>query len=79
MPEYKVLRQHYGDKQYWPGDTREANKNDVQHLIEGGTLEAVEAKAAPKAANKAEPAVANKADPLDHDQNGRKGGVKKAD
>lgn len=79
MPEYEVLRQHYGDKQYWPGDTREANKTDVQHLLDGGTLAQVKAKSEPKPTNKAEPAVSNKADALDHDSNGRKGGVKKAE
>lgn len=78
MTDYKVLRQHYGDKQYWPGDTRQAEQRDVQHLIDGGTLAAPAAKAEPKPSNKAEPAVVNKADPLDHDHNGRRGGSKKA-
>ena len=77
MPKYDVLRQHLGDKMYMPGDTREAAQGDVQHLINNGVL--AEAKADRKPANKAEPAVANKADPLDHDANGRKGGVKKAE
>lgn len=59
MTKFEVLRQHLGDKMYMPGDTREADKNAVQHLVAQGVL--AEAKAEPKVANKAEPAVQNKA------------------
>lgn len=71
---FNVLRRHEGDKLYDEGDTREAVAGDVAHLVATGVLE----KAAAKVKNKAEPVVANKADPLDHDRNGRRGGVKKA-
>ena len=78
--KYEVIRQHLGDKMYVPGDPetgmREAVPGDVQHLVNNGVL--IEAKAERKPPNKAEPAVKNKADPLDHDNNGRKGGAKKA-
>ncbi|WP_375597580.1 hypothetical protein [Devosia sp. Naph2] len=61
MTKFEVLRQHLGDKMYMPGDTREADKNSVQHLIDQGVL--AEGKAEQKPANKAEPAVQNKAEP----------------
>lgn len=61
MQTYEVACQHYGDKQYWPGDTREANAADVQHLIKAGVLLEPEAKAETKTANKAAPPVKNKA------------------
>lgn len=59
MTKFEVLRQHLGDKMYMPGDTREADKNSVQHLVQHGVL--AEVNAEPKTANKAEPAVQNKA------------------
>lgn len=37
--KYKVKVQHYGDRQYMPGDTREATESDVKHLVESGVLE----------------------------------------
>jgi len=43
MQKYTVLRQHFGDQYYLPGDTREAREADVAHLI-GTTLEPIEAK-----------------------------------
>ncbi|WP_309086459.1 hypothetical protein [Chelativorans sp.] len=54
--KFHVLRQHYGDKQYLPGDTREASEGDVKHLVDNGVLskEAPKAKAEAKPANKAE-------------------------
>ncbi len=54
MTTYRVLRQHFGDKHYAKGDTREAQAADVQHLVDAGVL--AEAKA-----EKAEPAPKNKA------------------
>lgn len=61
MADFKVIRQHFGDKLYMPGDTREADARDVAHLVENGVLEPVKAKAEATAKNKAEPAVQNKA------------------
>lgn len=58
MAKFEVLRQHFGDKQYWAGDEREASERDVAHLVKSGVLKE---KAAPKVKNKAEPAVKNKA------------------
>lgn len=57
MATYKVLRQHYGDKPYSEGDTREAEPRDVAHLVERGVLE----KAEPAVQNKAAPKLRNKA------------------
>ena len=61
MAKFKVLRQHYGDKLYMAGDTREADERDVAHLVERGVLEPVKTKAAQPVENKAEPKVRNKA------------------
>lgn len=36
--QYDVKRQHYADKQYFAGDTREAEPRDVAHLIKSGVL-----------------------------------------
>lgn len=33
MQKYKVIREHVGDRHYNVGDEREANENDVAHLI----------------------------------------------
>lgn len=30
---FYVVREHLGDKQYFPGDTREAVRTEVAHLI----------------------------------------------
>ena len=38
MKTYKVIRQHYGDRKYMPGDTREANASDVKNLVDAGVL-----------------------------------------
>ena len=61
MATFKVLRQHYGDKLYAAGDTRDATEGDVAHLVASGVLEPAKAKAEPAVQNKAEPAVRNKA------------------
>lgn len=53
--KYEVIRAHSGDKDYAVGDTREANPNDVAHLI-GKCLK----KKAPAAKNKAAAASLNK-------------------
>lgn len=57
MQTYNVIRQHYGDKQYMPGDTREANPSDVKHLVDAGVLKEAKAKAETAPANKAEKAA----------------------
>ena len=36
--KFIVKREHYGDRMYVAGETREAVKADVQHLIEKGIL-----------------------------------------
>lgn len=67
LTEYRVLREHEGDKFYTPGETRTAQASDVKHLVPhvleriGDAAEAEE-KAEPAPANKAEGAApANKA------------------
>jgi hypothetical protein len=55
--KFRVLRQHYGDRQYMPGDEREASKADVQHLIDAGVLVEAKAKSEPPPKNKAEKAA----------------------
>ena len=61
--KFHVIRQHYGDKMYVPGDTREAEEGAVKHLLANGVLskEAPKAKAEAKPKNKAESAPQNKA------------------
>lgn len=37
--KYKVLIQHFGDRQYWAGDVREIdNEQDAQTLIDMGLI-----------------------------------------
>lgn len=62
MADFKVLRQHQGDKAYASGDIRTAEPRDVQHLVDNGVLEPIKAKAEPAVKNKAAPNVKNKAD-----------------
>ena len=57
--KYDVRREHLGDKLYSVGDEREANPNDVAHLVKNGVLVEKKAKEAPK--NKARIAPKNKA------------------
>ena len=57
--KYTVKRQHLGDRMYLPGDEREANPDDVSHLVAKGVL-AEKAKTVRK--NKARTAPLNKAD-----------------
>jgi len=61
MAEFFVLRQHYGDKMYLPGDVREASASDVAHLVKSGVLAEVASKAEQPPSNKAERAPKNKA------------------
>lgn len=58
--DFKVIREHYGDKAYAAGDTRTADPNDVKHLVPH-VLEPVK-KARATDAEKAEPPSANKAE-----------------
>lgn len=58
VEEFKVARQHLGDRLYLPGDTREANAGDVEHLLRNGVLVRQKAEPAPK--NKAEKVPPNK-------------------
>lgn len=65
--KYTVIRQHYGDKQFFEGDTREvANDSDAKALIKAGLIAdnkvGKEEKAAPKAQNKMAKKTANKAE-----------------
>lgn len=56
---YKVLKQHYGDKQYWAGDTREINSELIaKELVKRGLIAEKEAE---KPQNKAQKAPLNKA------------------
>lgn len=41
MAQFKVMRQHYGDREYQAGDTREAKPEVVAHLVASGILEEV--------------------------------------
>lgn len=59
--EFRVVRQHQGDRFYKEGETREGTKADFAHLIPR-VLQPIEAKADTAEENKAEPPVANKAD-----------------
>lgn len=36
--QFEVMRQHIGDRFYNEGDIREANEQDVMHLIKNGIL-----------------------------------------
>ena len=39
MQEFKVLREHHGDKPYQGGDLRIADATEVAHLVRAGVLE----------------------------------------
>ncbi|WP_028716888.1 hypothetical protein [Paracoccus sp. J39] len=56
--KFDVLREHYGDRFYVAGETREAEKSSVAHLLRSGVLAEKAAKSVP---NKAAPAHPNKA------------------
>lgn len=62
METYKVARQHYGDKQYFEGETRDMLAADAKALIDAGLLinDNADDKKAAAAAKKAEKAAANK-------------------
>ena len=64
MAKFEVVRKHIGDRTYEPGDTREAAKTDVAHLIPH-VLKPIEEPATPaaKAAKSEEPEPAKKAEP----------------
>lgn len=71
--KFVVLRRHRGDRDYRPGDEREANESDVVHLVRAGVLRRKEEPK--KTSAKAEAAPQNKAEasPMN------KGSKKKAD
>lgn len=64
--KFVVLRRHRGDRDYRPGDEREASESDVAHLVRAGVLRRKEepkkaqAKAEEAPQNKAEAAPVNK-------------------
>ena len=61
--KYTVLRQHFGDRMYQPGDERELDGPDGDRLVRQGVLEPAKAKKAePEAETKAERKPANKAE-----------------
>lgn len=45
MARFKVLRQHTGDREYLPGDMREADGVLVAHLVAAGVLEEIKVEA----------------------------------
>ena len=59
MQTYKVIRQHYGDKQYWVGDERDLSDFDAKRLLEHGVIAD---KKAPEPSNKRAQAPKNKAE-----------------
>ena len=61
--EYKVLREHEGDRFYKAGETRTLAPADAKHLVKLGTLsgaDVAEEKAETAPLNKMEPAPENK-------------------
>lgn len=56
---YDVKREHYGDKPYVTGDTRELDPNEAKRLVELGVL--AEQKQAKSPETKAAKAPSNKA------------------
>ena len=59
MQTYKVIRQHYGDKQYWVGDERDLSDFDAKRLLE---QDVIADKKAPELSNKRAQAPKNKAE-----------------
>ena len=59
MQTYKVIRQHYGDKQYWVGDERDLGDFDAKRLLAQGVIAD---KKAPEPSNKRAQAPKNKAE-----------------
>ena len=52
--EYTVIRQHYGDKEYFSGDTRTVtNEADAKYLINLGLIAPKDAKPSAKTTTKA--------------------------
>lgn len=64
--KYKVTRQHWGDRQYMEGESREVkNESDAKELLRMGLIaepDAKEEKAAPKPKNKMAKEPENKAE-----------------
>lgn len=47
MQKYIVKREHLGDRDYLPGDEREANPSSVAHLVALGVLAPIDVAADP--------------------------------
>lgn len=59
--KYIVKRQHLGDRLYAAGEIRDADPNDVGHLVAAGVLSEPDEKADVARANKARRVPKNKA------------------
>ena len=55
MKQYTVLQQHFGDKQYWPGDTRAVHDADAPELLAMGLISQDEQQPAEQKAQTAAP------------------------
>lgn len=60
--QFRVVREHYGDRAYAEGETRIAAESEVAHLVPH-VLEPIGPASDDVPAEKAEPAPANKAEP----------------
>lgn len=61
LTTYDVLRQHFGDRQYYEGEQRELSSAEAKSLVSLGVLAERQAKAEPPLLNKAERVPTNKA------------------
>lgn len=62
--QYQVIKQHYGDKQYWAGETRTLdNEQDANELINMGLIAPLDEKAEKTPKNKNGKQPKNKAEP----------------
>lgn len=62
--QYQVIQQHFGDKQYWTGETRTVeNKHDAETLINMGLIAPLDEKAEKTPKNKNGKQPKNKAEP----------------
>lgn len=59
--KYRVIQQHYGDRQYWSGDEREIDDDlTAEQLIKAGLIAEIDSKAKAAPQNKANQAPKNK-------------------
>lgn len=54
ITKYEVKRRHFGDRDYFEGDIREAEPAEVKHLVDGGVLAAPAPTPTPKTKSKGE-------------------------